>query len=107
MRTTRVGRATDIPQAVKRAVWERDNHRCIICGHANAAPNAHFISRAHLGRGIEENIVTLCTLFGNGCHHRFDNGSRVERELMREEIRKYLKSKYPDWDEDKLVYRRD
>ena len=96
----------DIPQSVKDKVWERDGHRCILCGSPFAMPNAHFISRANLGKGVEENIVTLCTGFGNGCHNRFDNGTREERERMRGIIRDYLKSKYPNWDEEQLVYRR-
>lgn len=91
---------TDIPMNVKRKVWERDEHRCILCGSGRASPNAHFIPRSALGLGIEENIVTLCLR----CHDRFDNSA--DRKLIREEIRRYLKSKYPNWDEKKLVYRK-
>lgn len=91
---------TDIPMNVKCEVWERDEHRCILCGSGRASPNAHFIPRSALGLGIEENIVTLCLR----CHDRFDNSA--ERKLIREEIRRYLKSKYPNWDESKLVYRK-
>ena len=42
-------KATDISQAVKEEVWNRDNHKCIFCQaevslfHANA----HFIPRSH------------------------------------------------------------
>lgn len=39
-------KACDISQKVKKKVWERDNHRCIICGSPYAMPNAHYISRA-------------------------------------------------------------
>ena len=57
---SRRSKATDIPQKVKQAVWERDGGRCVICGNThNVMPNAHFISRANGGLGIEENVVHL------------------------------------------------
>lgn len=98
-------KACDIPKKVKDAVWERDGRRCIICGERNAMPNAHYIPRSKGGLGIEQNIVTLCTNFTpNKCHHKFDYGSREEKEEIGGKIRDYLKGQYLDWDEDKLVY---
>lgn len=98
-------KACDIPKKVKDAVWERDGRRCIICGSTMAMPNAHYIPRSKGGLGIEENIVTLCThMSENRCHYRYDFGSREEREEIGGKIRDYLMSKYPDFDEDKLVY---
>ena len=93
-------KACDIPLRVKVRVWERDNHRCVICCSTTAAPNAHYIPRSHLGLGIEENIVTLCT----GCHCDFDNSTK--RPYYASLIRQYLKSQYPDWDESKLTYKK-
>ena len=81
-RKSKQAKACDIPARVKREVWERDQGRCVLCGASvNTAPNAHYISRAHGGLGIPENIVTLCTGFGPGsCHDRYDNGTKEERE---------------------------
>ena len=93
-------RACSIPKAVKDAVWERDNGCCIVCGSPNAAPCAHFIARSHGGLGVPENIVTLCP----DCHRAYDQSPA--REWYKAVIRRYLKSKYPDWDERKLVYRK-
>lgn len=93
-------KATDISPAVKTAVWKRDGGRCVLCGSHMAAPNAHYIARSHGGLGIEQNIVTLC-LF---CHDRYDNSA--DRMHIRTELRSYLKSKYSDWDESKLTYRK-
>lgn len=91
----------DIPLKVKKAVWDRDEHRCVICGSTyTAAPNAHYIPRSHLGLGIEQNIVTLCL----ACHCDYDNSTK--RPLYAALIRDYLKMCYPDWDEKKLVYRK-
>lgn len=94
-------KACNITPKVKAAVWERDHHRCILCGNAAAMPNAHYIPRSQGGLGVEENIATLCC----NCHRQYDQ--TTQRKALGEEIRDYLKSKYKDWDESKLVYRRD
>ena len=52
-------KALDIPEKVKRRVWERDGHQCVLCGSIYAMPNAHYISRAQGGLGIEENAVII------------------------------------------------
>ena len=91
----------DIPLKVKKTVWDRDEHRCVICGSTyTAAPNAHYIPRSHLGLGIEQNIVTLCL----ACHCDFDNSAK--RQYYKVLIKRYLMMKYPDWDESKLTYKK-
>lgn len=92
-------KACDITKAVKDAVWERDNHRCVYCGSPNAMPNSHYIKRSAGGLGIEENITTMCLT----CHEAFDGPGR---QHMIPKVRAYLKSKYPSWDETKLIYKR-
>lgn len=93
---------TMIPAAVKVRVYERDQGRCVLCGKLCDVSNAcaHFIARSQGGLGIEENIVTLCT----SCHHRYDQ--TTERHQIREILRDYLKEIYPEWDEQKLLYRK-
>ena len=94
--------ATSIDKKIKLIVWERDKHRCIFCDKPvewNLA-NSHFIKRSHLGLGIEENIFTACPT----CHHEFDDTPK--RECMLPIARKYLKSKYPYWNEDMLIYKK-
>lgn len=93
-------RALDIKSSVKRDVWERDGHCCILCGNPHAAPNAHYIPRSQGGLGIAENVVTLCFT----CHNRYDH--TTERKTIREQIRAYLEGQYPDWDEQKLYYKK-
>lgn len=93
-------KACDITQKVKNIVWKRDNKQCIICGNPNAMPNAHYISRAKGGLGIEQNIVTLCM----GCHHDYDNG--LKREENKKLIKEHLQSKYNDWSETSLIYKK-
>ena len=97
---SKMAKACDISQAVKKRVWERDNQRCIICGNTQAMPNAHFIPRSKGGLGVEKNIVTLCIK----CHRAFDQ--TTQRPIYYEYIKKYLKSKYDDWCEDDLIFKR-
>lgn len=89
-------KATDIPMSVKKKVFERDNGRCVVCGNNyNVMPNAHILSRVHGGKGIETNVVTLCTLLTeNKCHHKFDNGTKEERQQIYNKIESYMKSIY-------------
>lgn len=94
---------------VKTAISERDSIDgwpcCVNCGAPAPDPlvwsNAHFISRAQGGLGVEENGLTLCP----PCHRRYDQ--TTERPRLREYFREYLMSHYPGWDESKLYYRRD
>ena len=101
-------KATDISQAVKKKVWERDKHRCVVCGNNyNVMPNAHYISRNKGGLGIEQNVVTLCTeLTKNKCHRKYDLGTKEERERIGLKIKKYLQSKYDNWNEEDLIYKK-
>lgn len=104
-------KARDISKKVKEAVAERDSFEgwpcCINCGQPApsenrlAFSNAHFISRAQSGLGVEENILTLCPW----CHNRFDQ--TTERPVLRVYFREYLEDHYPGWDESKLYYRKE
>lgn len=97
----------DISESVKSKVWERDKHRCVVCGSYQAMPNAHILSRAHGGLGIETNIVTLCTeLSPLKCHRRFDFGTKKEHDEILEIITGHMKSKYPGWSIENQRYKK-
>lgn len=91
-------KATSIPPKIKQAVEERDNHYCIFCGSPNARGEAHVISRAQSGMGVEKNLITVC----RSCHSKMDNSQA--RPLYVEKAKEYLKSVYPDWNEEELIY---
>ena len=93
-------KALSISPKVKEAVYERDGGCCVWCGSPEGQPNAHYIPRSQGGLGIEENILTLCWK----CHLQFDQ--TTERPKMREYLKEYLKSKYPEWDESELYYQK-
>lgn len=94
-------KATDIPKAVKMAVYERDGGTCVICGK-RGFPNAHYISRQRGGLGVERNIVTLC----RECHYAYDFGNAAQREACKYIIKEYLVLKYPDLNEKELIFRK-
>lgn len=93
-------RATDISFKTKQNVWERDGERCIFCGRHDAMPNAHIVSRAQGGLGIEENIVTACV----SCHYKMDNSA--ERKQYLEQAEAYLRVHYPGWKREDMVYKK-
>ena len=105
---TKRAKATDISMSVKEKVFARDKGKCVVCGNSyNVMPNAHYISRTKGGLGIEENIVTLCTeMTLNKCHRKYDFGTKEERKIIGNKIKEYLKSKYDNWDEKKLIYKK-
>lgn len=93
-------KALDISKKVKMTVWERDRHRCILCGSPSAMPNAHYISRAKSGLGIEQNIVTLCM----DCHRRLDQST--ERKELLNKVKHYLDRFYPNFTDDMRRYKK-
>lgn len=101
MYKSRRSKATDIPKKVKDAVFERDGGCCVVCGK-RGMPNAHYISRAKGGLGIERNIITLCF----ECHNKYDFGNASEKQSLKYIIKEYLVSCYPDFNEYDLIYKK-
>ena len=92
-------KATSIPPKVREEVEERDGHKCVFCHTPDGVRGeAHFIRRSQAGLGIPQNLLTVC----RKCHRQLDEGPL--KEVYREVAREYLKSKYPDWNENDLVY---
>lgn len=90
---------TAIPKAVKESVYRRDGGRCVLCGRTyQSEPNAHVIARSQGGKGIEQNIVTLC----DTCHFRYDQ--TADRHTIRERLERYMKDFYPDWKPEDMIY---
>lgn len=92
-------KAVAITPKVRQAVEERDNYSCIFCGQRGRG-EAHLVSRAQGGLGVEENIVTVC----RQCHNEMDNG--LLTQIYREKAEAYLRGIYPDWDRDKYIYKK-
>lgn len=95
-------RPTDISDKVRQRVYQRDSWEgapcCIRCGRPHPHVH-HYIERSRGGLGIEENLVCLCYK----CHDELHN---VHYKEMTDFVREYLKTKYEDWDEKKLIRRK-
>jgi len=97
---TRRSKACDISKSVRLTVLARDHGLCVCCEARQGIPNAHYISRAQGGLGIEQNIVSLCP----ECHYKYDQ--TTERTEIKQRLKKYLQSKYQNWSEDNLYYKK-
>lgn len=96
-------KACEITRKTKEIVWNRDDHRCIICGIyvQTECANAHYIKRSQGGLGIPENIVTLCPR----CHHEEDNGKNTK--IYEELLKKHLEGIYgANWKKENLIYKK-
>ena len=96
-------KACEISKETKLIVWERDKHRCVICGKyvPVACANAHYVKRSQGGLGIEQNIVTLCLK----CHYEEDFGK--DTKLYERLIKKHLKRCYgSNWSIYDLIYKK-
>jgi len=94
-------KATDITPKVRKQVLNRDNFACIICGSTYNLELAHvFLSRAHMGLGVKENLATLCKK-----HHMIlDSGNKQEQHNIRLAVESYMRSKHGDIDIKSLKY---
>lgn len=88
-----------ITPKVRQAVERRDNGLCIFCKRPGRG-EAHYISRAQGGLGIEENIITVC----RECHNAMDNTER--RQIMKQIAAAYLREHYQGWNEYDCTYRK-
>lgn len=94
-------KACDISKTVRKEVIKRDESKCIWCGKYVAVPQlCHYISRGSGGLGIPENLVCGCIL----CHQQADQGTNTK--VYKERMKNYLQTKYPDWENIELKYKR-
>jgi len=62
----------------------------------------HYVPKSQLGLGIEQNGIEGCRYH----HTMLDNGNKGRRLEMLAMMRDYLKSIYPNWNREKLIYRK-
>lgn len=92
-------KATNISSKIRQEVEERDNHQCVFCHTTtDVRGEAHYIRRSQAGLGIPQNLLTVC----RRCHRQLDEGHA--KKLYRKRAKEYLQSKYPDWNEENLIY---
>lgn len=112
-RSSKQAKAREFSESARIEIVRRDYRQCIFCKinyHMEKATGyglelksiMHYIPRSKNGLGIPENGAVGCQYH----HEMMDNGNTGRREEMLEIFKKYLQSKYPDWNENALVYQK-
>ena len=105
--------AREFSPAARAEINKRDHGECIFCAIGYEMEGAtwlgkeiksimHFIPRSKNGLGIPQNGAVGCQWH----HEMMDNGNKGKRGEMLDIFERYLKSKYPDWDREKLIYKK-
>ncbi len=111
---SRRSRQLQFSAKARKEIYDRDGRSCIFCrmGYRNQGHFAggtgvyetmHIVSRAHGGLGVARNGIVGCKYH----HTLLDSGPKETRDEMQTIIENYMKSKYPGWNRDQLIYRKD
>lgn len=60
----------------------------------------HIVNKSQGGLGVEQNGVCGCRYH----HQLLDNGNRGLRKEMLEKIEAYMRTLYPGWEKEELIY---
>jgi hypothetical protein len=79
-------RGEEIPEAIRWAVYKRDNERCRLCGRANAYTYSvhHIVYRSAGGNNDLDNLILLCGSGSNGCHLKAHSDKGLYEPLLQE-----------------------
>lgn len=110
-RSSRAAKAREFSTKARKEIFMRDKGSCIFCSKlyrmtetAGIATEIiqvmHYVPRSKNGLGIPQNGALGCVYH----HQMMDNGNEGFRKEMLDIFREYLKSKYPDWNEEELTW---
>jgi 5-methylcytosine-specific restriction endonuclease McrA len=69
-----------VPPKIRRAVIERDNHCCRICGQwVDVLGLHHIVYRSQGGLDVAENLVVVGWTPGHNCHLTVAHGTHARR----------------------------
>ena len=87
-----MARVTEFDKKTRQTIYERDNHRCVLCYGTTFLGIAHvFVPRSKGGLGVVENGALLC----QNCHHAMDNGSDAAySDMIRNGVEQYMHARY-------------
>lgn len=112
-RSSRAAKAREFPPSARREIFLRDFGKCIFCQKKYHMEEGtwygrellsvmHYVPRSKNGLGIPENGALGCQYH----HEMMDNGNKGRREEMLGIFREYLISKYTNWSEEDLIYKK-
>lgn len=110
-KSSKAARAREFSKKAREEIFFRDKGQCIFCQKDYHMENAtwlstdvlqimHYVPRSKNGLGIAENGALGCQYH----HEMLDNGNKGRRDEMLQIFREYLKNKYPEWYEERLIY---
>ena len=110
-RSSRAAKAREFSKKARDEIFLRDVGQCIFCRQNYHVEDAtwygkellsimHYVPRSKNGLGIPKNGAIGCQYH----HEMMDNGNKGRREEMLQIFRKYLQSRYKDWNEEELTY---
>lgn len=110
---TRKNMKFQFDEETRRIIYYRDDESCIFCRRQYHMENKdpmlyrtkdimHYINKSQGGLGVPQNGAVGCRYH----HMLLDNGSKGLRAEMIEMFKEYLMQQYPDWNEDKLRYKK-
>lgn len=103
-------KATEFSQSTKQLIRKRDMYQCLFCRLGKYGKSEcdwiqdimHYINKSAGGLGIPENGILGCRYH----HSLLDNGNKGYRADMLADMRAYLESIYPNWNEEDLYYKK-
>ena len=104
-------KATEFDSKTKELIRQRDRYQCLFCKLGKYGESEcdwmqdimHYINRSAGGLGIPQNGVLGCRYH----HMLLDNGNKGYRKEMLADMKEYLQSIYPDWNEEELYYKKE
>lgn len=70
-----------VPKAIRQRVFEKFNHRCVVCGSTEDIEIDHIIPLKHGGTSDEENLQVMCSSCNNKKHDKLpDQNSKSNLE---------------------------
>lgn len=107
-------KAREFTPKARKEIQERDQGQCIFCrmGYRmdgagwldlNVKSIMHYIPRSRNGLGIPENGAVGCQWHHDMMDHCANHGNRKEMLAL---FAGYLRSKYPEWNEKNLIYKK-
>lgn len=104
-------KALQFSKMTRQAIWDRDYGQCLFCNldyHCTSTSQLayeikdimHFVPRSQGGLGVEGNGVIGCRYH----HQMLDNGNVGLRNEMLAMMEEHLKTHYPGWNREELVY---
>ena len=88
--------SANLTRAQRRAIYERDGWRCVLCDGTSYIQIHHVVARGEHGSNAPCNLVTLCSTCHGHVHGVIPDGSPFTPEDVEQAIVEYVADLYAD-----------